>query len=63
MNNHLNAEQTAALVGVAKSTFLRKYAVRPDFPDRIRISRKVMFWKQDEVEAWKNRFQERRSKA
>ncbi|MGF6148830.1 Predicted transcriptional regulator [Kingella potus] len=62
MIEHLNAEQTAELLGIAKSTFLRKYAVRPDFPDRIRISRKIMFWKRDEVEAWRNRHREQRPK-
>ncbi|WP_280529822.1 hypothetical protein [Kingella potus] len=41
---------------------MRKYAVRPDFPDRIRISRKIMFWKRDEVEAWRNRHREQRPK-
>lgn len=63
MADYLTAEQTAEMLGITRRTFLSRYAVRPDFPNRIRISQRVMFWEKSEVAEWMKRYRERRQKA
>ncbi|RPD83089.1 AlpA family phage regulatory protein [Neisseria weixii] len=59
---NLTAQEVADLLGIGRRTFLQNYATRPDFPDRIRISKKVQFWKSSEIAQWQDRHQEKRPK-
>lgn len=56
---NLTAQQAADFLGIARKTFLQNYATRPDFPRRIKITRKVQFWKAEEIRKWQSRHQEK----
>ena len=57
----LTAEDVAKILCLSKRTFLERYAVRPDFPNRIAISKKKFWWKHSEVETWIERHKEKRT--
>lgn len=62
MSELLTAKETAALLDIKERTLLERYAIRPDFPDRIRLSKKRFWWRRSEVEQWLLRQQENRPK-
>lgn len=62
MNELLTIKETADLLGIKERTLLEKYAPRPDFPNRVALSRKRFWWKRNEVENWLLRQQENRPK-
>ncbi|MDO4694940.1 MAG: hypothetical protein Q4A62_10075 [Eikenella sp.] len=57
---YLTSQQCADMLAVKKRTFLERYALRPDFPARIAISRKIFWWKREEVALWLERQKEKR---
>lgn len=59
----LTAEDVAKILCLSKRTFLERYAVRPDFPNRIAISKKKFWWKRGEVMIWLERNKEKRATA
>lgn len=60
MNELLTATDIAEMLQVTKRTVLERYAVRPDFPGRIAISKHRFWWKRSEVETWIERHKEKR---
>ena len=56
----LTATDIAEMLQVSKRTVLERYAVRPDFPSRIAISKHRFWWKRSEVETWIERHKEKR---
>ena len=56
----LTATDIAEMLQVSKRTVLERYAVRPDFPNRISISKHRFWWKRSEVETWIERHKEKR---
>lgn len=57
----LTAEEVAKMLGLSKRTFLERYAIRPDFPGRIAISKRKFWWKRGEVMIWLERNKEKRA--
>ena len=49
MKEYLTAAEVAEMLSVKKRTFLERYAVMPDFPPRINITKKHFWWKGSEV--------------
>ena len=58
MKEYLTAAEVAEMLSVKKRTFLERYAVMPDFPPRISITKKRFWWKGSEVKRWLDRRQE-----
>jgi hypothetical protein len=61
MNELLTATDIAEMLQVTKRTVLERYAVRPDFPNRIAISKHKFWWKREEIMAWLERNKEKRA--
>jgi hypothetical protein len=57
----LTATDIAEMLQVSKRTVLERYAVRPDFPNRISISKHRFWWKREEVMIWLERNKEKRA--
>ena len=57
----LTATDVAEILKVSKRTVLERYAIRPDFPSRIAISKRKFWWKRSEVMVWLERNQEKRA--
>ena len=57
----LTATDIAEMLQVSKRTVLERYAVRPDFPNRIAISKHRFWWKRGEVMIWLERNKEKRA--
>ena len=57
----LTPEDVAKMLCLSKRTVLERYAVRPDFPNRISISKHRFWWKREEVMIWLERNKEKRA--
>lgn len=57
----LTAEDVAKILCLSKRTVLERYAIRPDFPGRIAISKRKFWWKRSEVMIWLERNKEKRA--
>ncbi|MCK9622164.1 MAG: helix-turn-helix domain-containing protein [Methylobacter sp.] len=53
MKERLNLDESAELLGVTKRT-LANYRARRDFPKAIKISRKMIFYKPEELAKWRD---------
>lgn len=60
MDRLLKPEDVANILCVSKRHFLERIATRPEFPPRIKLSRKSIFWKDSEVQVWIKNRQEKR---
>ncbi|WP_369583273.1 helix-turn-helix transcriptional regulator [Kingella oralis] len=57
----LTPEDVAKILCLSKRTVLERYAIRPDFPGRIAISKRKFWWKRSEVMIWLERNKEKRA--
>ena len=60
-NELLTATDIAEILKVSKRTVLERYAIRPDFPNRISISKHRFWWKREEIMIWLERNKEKRA--
>ena len=55
---YLTPEETAKELGISVRTLKETVAKRPDFPPRHIITKRVYFWRLDDIEKYKSRCRE-----
>lgn len=59
-NEFMTKKEVADLIGIKERTLMINYAPQPDFPARISLSRKIYYWKREDIIRWMHSRKERR---